>query len=47
MDSLMDVYVSAADVNGDGTVDIIDATVLQKYLAEFELPYPIGQTITI
>ena len=26
---------SLADVNGDGVVDVIDATCLQKFLAEF------------
>ena len=40
-----DIDLRAADVDGSGTVDINDATELQKYLAEFEVSYPIGQTI--
>ena len=33
------------DVNGDGIVNVNDATLIQKYCAEFETPYPIGEPI--
>ena len=33
------------DIDGDGKVTITDATLIQKYLAEYELPYPIGEPI--
>lgn len=39
------VYLTAADTNLDGTVDIIDATVLQKYIAGYEIDYPIGEPL--
>ena len=34
---------NAADVNRDGVVNIEDATILQMYLAEEEVEYPIGE----
>lgn len=34
------------DVNQDGEVNITDATTLKKYLAEYELPYPVGKPIS-
>ena len=33
---LSDEQLASADTDGDGKVDIADATRLQKYLAEFE-----------
>ena len=44
--TLEGVYLQAADANQDGIVDISDATAIQMYLAEYELPYPIGQYFT-
>ena len=40
------IYLYAADVNRDGVVDITDATELQRFLAEYEVDYPIGEVIT-
>ena len=40
------IYLLAADANQDGDVDITDATAIQMKVAEYELPYPIGQYIT-
>ena len=40
------MYLLAADANQDDIVDISDATAIQMKLAEYELPYPIGQYIT-
>lgn len=36
----------AADVNGDG-LNISDATQIQRYLAEYENIYHIGETVTV
>lgn len=33
------------DIDGDGKVTITDATLLQKYAAEIDTPYPIGEPI--
>lgn len=33
------------DTNQDGVVTIDDVTTIQKYLAEYELPYPVGKPI--
>ena len=44
---LNDNQLAAADTNRDGTVDISDATALQMYLADYNIPYPIGEYITI
>lgn len=44
--TLEGVYLQAADANQDGIVDISDATAIQMYIAEYELPYPIGQYFT-
>ena len=35
----------AADANQDGALDISDATAIQMYLADYKLPYPIGQVL--
>ncbi len=35
----------AADANQDGALDISDATAIQMYLADYKLPYPIGQIL--
>lgn len=40
------VFLKAANVNGDDYVDINDATMLQFYLAQFVVPYPIGEYFT-
>lgn len=40
------IHLYAADVNRDGVVDITDATELQRFLAEFDVDYPIGEVIT-
>ena len=40
----VDVII-AADVDRDGTVTINDATVLQAYLAENAVEYPIGTVV--
>lgn len=45
--TLDDKCLVAADTNQDGTVDISDATALQMYLADYNIPYPIGEYITI
>ncbi len=34
--------VYLADINQDGVVNIDDATLIQRFLAEYEVPYPIG-----
>ena len=44
--TLEGIYLHAADANQDGIVDISDATAIQMYIAEYELPYPIGQYFT-
>lgn len=36
----------AADVDGDG-LNIVDATLIQRYLAEFDNIYHIGETVTV
>lgn len=38
---------AAADVDGSGVVDISDATLIQKWLAEIETPYAIGTPIAV
>ena len=45
LESLTGTALLAADVNGDGDVTIADATALQQYLAEYNVSYPIGQTV--
>lgn len=37
----------AADVDGDGDLQITDVTLLQRYLAEMDVPYPIGDPIAV
>lgn len=44
--NLEGIYLLAANTNLDDAVDISDATALQKYIAEYELPYPIDEIIT-
>ena len=44
--TLEGIYLLAADANQDGDVDITDATAIQMKVADYELPYPIGQYIT-
>lgn len=34
-----------SDVNGDGVVDIVDATEIQKYIAGYKSDYPINNPI--
>ena len=36
----------AADVDGNG-LDITDATFILRYATLFDVPYPIGQTVTV
>lgn len=38
---------NAADVDGDGSVTILDANYIQKSLAHMEIPYGIGEVVTI
>ena len=40
-----DLDEQAADVNGDETVDITDATLIQRYLLGFDNPYQIDEII--
>jgi len=47
LEQLEGIYLYASDTNQDGVVDISDATVLQMYLAEYDIPYPIGEIITV
>ena len=42
--TLSDEQQKAADISGDG-VDIIDATLIQRWLADYEVNYPIGEPI--
>ena len=35
----------AADADGNGEVEIIDATWIQRSLVLFDVPYPIGETV--
>ena len=44
---LDDLHTLLADVNGDGRVSIFDVTWVQKYLAEYKLPYKIGKPVAI
>lgn len=37
----------AADVDGDGVVSVIDATLIQKSLAHIDIPYEVGETVTV
>lgn len=46
LEELDELQESAADVNCDGVLDISDATTLQMFLAEYDIPYPIGEIIT-
>ena len=36
----------AADVDGDGDILVTDATFIQRFLAEIEVPYLINEPIT-
>ena len=38
---------TACDTNGDGRITISDATEIQKYVAEYEIPYPIGKMVIV
>lgn len=40
-----EVQAIIGDVDGDGKVTISDATAIQKYLAEMDIPYPIGEPV--
>ena len=46
LETLEGIYLYAADANCDGDLDISDATAIQMFLAEYEIPYPIGEIIT-
>lgn len=46
LSTLEGIYLYAADTNLDKDVDIIDATVTQKHIAGYDIPYPVGETIT-
>ena len=46
MKYLEGIYLYAADVNRDGVTNISDATDLQRFLAEYEVEYPIDSVIT-
>lgn len=37
----------AADVDGDNVVSVLDATYIQKSLAHIEIPYAVGEVVTI
>lgn len=43
---LKGIYLSVADTNDDGVLDISDATAVQMYSAGFDVDFPIGQYIT-
>ena len=46
LEILEGVYLKAADTNQDGTVTISDATTLQMFIAEYSIPYPLGEIMT-
>ena len=46
LESLEGIYLYAADTNRDTMVDISDATAVQMFLAEYDIPYSIGQVLT-
>ena len=35
----------AADIDGDGEVSILDATYIQRYLASYEVPFPVNEWV--
>jgi len=39
--------LKACDTNGDDRITISDATEIQKYVAEYEIPYPIGKMVIV
>lgn len=43
--ALEGIYLYALDINGDGKVEITDEAILQRYLAQYEEPYQIGQVL--
>lgn len=47
LERLDGIYLLASDTNQDGTTDIRDATVLQMYLALYDVTYPIDKPIGI
>lgn len=44
--SLQNERLKCADINSDGKFDITDATELQRYLAEYDVPYAVGKPIS-
>ena len=38
---------NAADVDGNGKAEIIDAAWIQRKLAQFTVPYPVGELISV
>ena len=46
MISLDEIQLLSADINHDRKVDIADATLLQRYLAEYEVDFPIESMVT-
>ena len=45
-EALEGVYLHAADANQNGEVKIDDATVMQEFLAEYNIQYPVGEVMT-
>lgn len=46
IEALSQTQLLAADVNSDGHVNISDATELQMFLANYNIPYPIGEQVS-
>ena len=46
LETLTDVQTLAADVDGDGFVTVIDATIIQRYIAEMPVKYDVGKEKT-
>ena len=45
LEQISDPLLKAADINQDGFLEIEDATLLQMFLAEYEMPYPVGEAV--
>lgn len=40
-----EIFDQCGDVNGDGTVTVEDATLIQLFIARIDIPYPVGEPI--
>ena len=45
LDTVADKYIKAADVDGNGDINIKDATFIQKYIAGIQIEYNVGSAI--